>query len=252
MRDFTVEKYEQLCTALLESGYKPQTVYSYLTGQGQRMSVILRHDIDRKLKNALRIALVEHDLGIPATYYFRYPYTFHPKVIKVVHDLGHEVGYHYEVLSKAKGDYEKAIELFKKEIAEFKKIVEIKTICMHGSPLSKIDNRYLWSRYDFRDFNIDGEAYLSVKDVTYFSDTGRSWNLKNKLRDFMSDQNEGLVVNATDDLIEVIKGNHASHLYILAHPERWTTTKKEWILSSAVDLSVNIGKKFLFTRRENA
>ena len=37
-----------------------------------------------------------------------------------------EVGYHYEVLSKARGDYEKAIELFENELIEFRKICDVK------------------------------------------------------------------------------------------------------------------------------
>ena len=52
-------------------------------------------------------------------------------------DLGHEVGYHYEVLSKANGNYERAIKLFEQELSKFRKIVDVKTICMHGSPLSR-------------------------------------------------------------------------------------------------------------------
>ena len=69
------------------------------------------------------------------------------------------------------------------------RITDVKTICMHGSPLSRYDNRDLWNRYDFKDCWIVGEAYLSIKDVNYFSDTGRSWNWKNKMRDFMMDNN---------------------------------------------------------------
>ena len=42
-----------------------------------------------------------------------------------MHDLGHEVGYHYEVLSKAKGDYEKAIQMFEQELNEFRKKVDV-------------------------------------------------------------------------------------------------------------------------------
>ena len=107
------------------------------------------------------MAELEHELGIQSTYYFRVPYTFKPDIIGKIRGLGHEVGYHYEVLSKANGDYEKAVELFEQELNEFRKICEVKTICMHGSPLSKYDNRDLWTRYDFRDFGIVGEAYLS-------------------------------------------------------------------------------------------
>ena len=82
MRDFTLEKYKDLCLALLDSGYTPLTVYSYLVLEGQKKKnnklVVLRHDIDRKPKNALRMAESESELGIQSTYYFRFPYTFKP------------------------------------------------------------------------------------------------------------------------------------------------------------------------------
>ncbi|HJH25353.1 MAG TPA: hypothetical protein C5S37_00965 [Methanophagales archaeon] len=111
--DFTLSGYKDLCLALLGSGYTPLTVYSYLVLEGKKNNnnklVVLRHDIDRKCGNALRMAELEHELGIQSTYYFRFPYTFKPEIIGKIHDLGHEVGYHYEVLSKAKGDYEKEI-----------------------------------------------------------------------------------------------------------------------------------------------
>jgi hypothetical protein len=100
--DFTLSKYEELCLALLDSGYTALTVYSYLTGkQRNNKLVVLRHDIDRKPENAFRMAELEQGLGIQSTYYFRFPYTFKPDIIGKIHDLGHEVGYHYEVLSKA-------------------------------------------------------------------------------------------------------------------------------------------------------
>ena len=54
----------------------------------------------------------------------------------------------------------------------------VKTICMHGSPLSKWDNRDLWKRYNYRDFGIIAEPYfdLDFDEVFYITDTGRSWN----------------------------------------------------------------------------
>ena len=246
MRDFTMGKYKELCLALLDSGYAPQTVYSYHEKESNSGKlVILRHDIDRKPLNAVKMAELESKLGIQSTYYFRLPYTFDPEIIGKIHDLEHEVGYHYEVLSKAKGDYKKAIELFEQELSEFRKIVDVKTICMHGSPLSRYDNRDLWKRYDFKEFGIVGEAYLSIKDVNYFSDTGRSWNWKNKMRDFMQDKKEEIVVDTTDDLIELIRGNKVDKLYILAHPERWTSNDAEWFFGYVKDFVFNVGKKVL-------
>ena len=48
MRDFTMGKYKDLCLALLDSGYTPLTVYSYLEAQKKKNNklVVLRHDID--------------------------------------------------------------------------------------------------------------------------------------------------------------------------------------------------------------
>jgi tetratricopeptide (TPR) repeat protein len=253
MLDFTLEKYEELCLALLDSGYTPLTVYSYLMGKQKSNNklVVLRHDIDRRPGNALRMAELEHELGIQSTYYFRFPYTFKLDIIEKIHDLGHEIGYHYEVLSKANGDYEKAVELFEQELSEFRNIVDVKTVGMHGSPLSKYDNRDLWKRYDFKVFGIVGEAYLSIKNVNYFSDTGRSWNVKNKMRDFMPGNNDnGLIgVNTTDELINLIKSERVERLYILAHPERWASNNIEWSFNYMKDFVFNVGKKLLMVVR---
>ncbi|NOR78689.1 MAG: hypothetical protein GQ523_09805 [Methanophagales archaeon] len=47
MRDFTLKKYEELCLALLDSGYTPLAVYSYLTGKKKSNKlIVLRHDVD--------------------------------------------------------------------------------------------------------------------------------------------------------------------------------------------------------------
>jgi len=39
------------------------------------------------------------------------------------------------------------------------------------------DNRDLWKRYDFRQFGLAGEAYLSIDyhRLAYLTDAGRSW-----------------------------------------------------------------------------
>ena len=133
-------------------------------------------------------------------------------------------------------------------------ITDVKTIGMHGSPLSKYDNRDLWKRYDFNEFGIVGEAYLSIKNINYFSDTGRSWNWKNKMRDFMPDNNndKDLVgVNTTDELINLIKSERIKRLYILAHLERWALNKSEWIFNYMTDFVFNVGKKVLIRWRGN-
>lgn len=248
VRDFTMAKYGELCRVLLGAGYTPATVYQYLTDPPGGRTVVLRHDVDRKPENALKMAELEHALGVCSTYYFRYPHTFIPEIIEQILSLGHEVGYHYEVLAKAKGDYEEAIALFARELEEFRSLCDVRTICMHGSPLSRYDNRDLWKRYDFREFEIVGEAYLSMagKDLRYLTDTGRNWGGKYSVRDAMP--GAGAVppsVATTDDLARWIGSAGEEGLYLTVHPERWAMDRSEWLISYSQDAVVNFGKSIL-------
>lgn len=250
MRDFTLEKYRELTRTVLDAGYAPLTVGDYLEGQPRGRRCVFRHDVDRRPVNALAMAELEADLGIAATYYFRYPATFIPKVVARIHALGHEVGYHYEVLVKANGDYEKAIGLFARELAEFREICDVRTICMHGNPLSCHDNRDLWEAYDFREFGVVGEAYLSMmgNSLRYFTDTGRSWSGRHSVRDVMPDM-QAVPVETTDDLVRWIEFSGAEGLYLTMHPERWAVSEGEWVVGYMKDLAMNAGKTVLVAMR---
>ncbi|AKB79716.1 Polysaccharide deacetylase [Methanosarcina horonobensis HB-1 = JCM 15518] len=219
----------------------------YICNQHPERFVLLRHDVDRMPGRALATAQIEHELGIKATYYFRTSENvFKPDIIRQIRDMGHEIGYHYETLSEAKGDKKKAFELFKSHLDDFRNVCDVKTICMHGKPLSKYDNRELWNEHDYRDLGLIGEAYLSVgDDLNYFSDTGRTWGFGNNLRDYIPGKTEKVFANSTDDLIELIKSNEFNNFYILAHPERWTSSALGWGIYYSTDLAVNLGKNIL-------
>jgi len=49
---------------------------------------------------------------------------------------------------------------------------------MHGSPLSKYDNRDIWGKYNYKSLGITAEPYfdLDFNDVFYITDTGRKWD----------------------------------------------------------------------------
>lgn len=71
-----------------------------------------------------------------------------------------------------------AIESFSENLTKLRQVVPVETICMHGSPLSRWDNRLLWKYYDYREFGIIGEPYfdLDFNEVLYLTDTGRRWD----------------------------------------------------------------------------
>jgi hypothetical protein len=109
--------------------------------------IILRHDVEDRYLNALRMAQIEHKMGIMGSYYFRlFPVADNDRIISQIAALGHEVGYHYDDLSVCKGNHEAALKRFQKNLAHLRQFAPVSTITMEGAPLSKYDNRDLWKQ----------------------------------------------------------------------------------------------------------
>ena len=232
MLDFTIKTLVELYTSLSRNGYKIITVSDFFQKKYSDKVCILKHDIDRGINNALRLAQREKELNISASYYFRYPQTFNENIIKEICNLNHEIGYHYEVLAKAEGDYEKAIDFFKNELEEFRKIIIIKTICAHGSPLSKWDNKKLWEKYDFKTFSIIGDANVSFdfSGSLYLTDTGRCWNNIGNIRDRV-DTKLNFEFKNTQEIIYVLnQGKMPDKIMLNIHPNRWSANLFNWTI----------------------
>jgi hypothetical protein len=251
--DFTLGKYRELCATIEESKYTALTFNQYFSLKNiPGKFIILRHDVDRKPENALKMAELENAFGITAAYYFRMKEeVFIPAIIKKIADMGHEIGYHYEVLDKAGGNLEKAIRIFEEELEEFRKICDVKTICMHGNPLSKWVNKDLWKQYDFSDFGIIGEPYLSIDytKVLYLTDTGRRWNSKFSVKDVVgANSQREEKIKSTDGVISMINKGDSEQMCVLAHPERWSDGFGAWLKELAWQNVKNIGKAILVKR----
>ena len=215
--DFTLKTYKKLLEALKEQNYNFQTFREFIEDP-EKKCVVMRHDVDRLPENSLVIAEIEARSGVRGSYYFRMVKdSFDEGIIKAIAGMGHEIGYHYENLSsvaknlgygiwwglgsgrkkadggrlKAEGLYSIAVKDFKQNLDRLRKICPIKTICMHGSPTSKYDNRDIWKRYNYRDYGIIGEPYFDIdfNEVFYITDTGRRWDgEKFNIRDKVSSQ----------------------------------------------------------------
>ena len=234
--DFTLRTYRRLLLALKDAGYNFLTFEAYCRQKKSKTLperfVILRHDADLKAANSLQTARIEAEYGLKGTYYFRVvPQSSQPNIIKQIVALGHEIGYHYEDMSRCKGDVESAIEYFQSQLAYFRQFYPVQTICMHGAPRSQYDSKDLWKQYDYHDFGIIGEPYFDTdfSDVFYLTDTGRRWDgyhvsVRDKIpvyQDIWTKQ--GLVFNTTNDIIEAIYQNRLPYrLMITTHPQRWT------------------------------
>lgn len=260
MRDFTLTIYRQLLLALQEGGYSFYSFEDWCDGKATGRYVILRHDVDLKAANSVETARIEAELGIRATYYFRVvPQSNQPGLIREIAALGHEVGYHYEDLSLFNGDFEKSIEHFKRQLAHFRKFYPVRTICMHGSPASKWDNRDLWEKYDYRDFGIVGEPYLDFlnntghNDLLYFTDTARMWdgdkyNVRDKVQSSVNQTIQPTGIHSTFDFISWLKNNPTPDvLMITTHPQRWTNNFLEWTTELIMQTLKNQVKKWIIS-----
>jgi len=264
--DFTIAKYIQLLDALKKSGYEFQTFANFVQDPSER-AIVLRHDVDAKKLNSLRFAMIEAGMGIKGTYYFRtVPQSFDRRVIREIATMGHEIGYHYETMDTSRGDVNKAFVDFRRNLNKFREIVPVKTVCMHGSPLSKYDNRSIWKKFDYKSLDLIGEAYFDIdfSKVLYLTDTGRRWDgSKVSVRDKVGQNNEYRVsgieyrknspsfvphpsYRSTNDIITAALSNELpDQLMLTFHPQRWTDRPIPWIKELVWQNAKNVIKRMI-------
>lgn len=253
--DFTRNKYCQLLQQLKDSGYAFITYAEYCRGELPQRFVILRHDVDLKPRNSLEVAKDEKEAGAKATYYFRaVPESWDDDIIQAIHQMGHEVGYHYESLTTCNGDVQKAYDDFKMNLEQLRKLVTVSTICMHGSPRSPYDSKDIWKTYSYRDLKIIGEPYLDTdfSQLFYLTDTGRCWDghkvsVRDKIEGFQEKWTKaGWTFHATDDIIQALRSNKLpDRLMITTHPQRWNNMGISWIKELLLQNIKNIVKRII-------
>ena len=253
MRDFTLSAYREYLKAIVQN-YNIIAIKDLIPMRGYSgYFCCIRHDVDRKPLNALKMAEIESDAGVSATYYFRIKKNvFNPDIIKRIHELGHDIGYHYEELSDANGDMDKALKLFEKNLETMRSIVPVATIAMHGRPFKPYDNRDLWRNEQnhlllLNHLKISGEVYLDIdySNIAYINDTGRNWeSSKSNLRDRV-DSSISADFISDRDLLSALLQKKYSRIFFQIHPERWSNGLIEWSLQSCKDSVTNLLKKML-------
>lgn len=127
-------------------------------------------------------------------------------------------------------------------------------MCMHGSPMSKWDNRKLWEKYDYHKYGIICEPYfdLDFNKVFYITDAGRSWNnekvsIRDKVKSDFSIQ-----INFTDDIIKLLESKNASNqIMISTHPHNWSKNNIEWWKIYLWQNFKNVAKRILIFNQRN-
>lgn len=58
-----------------------------------------------------------------------------------------------------------------------------------------------------------------------------------------------IVATSTDDIIELIKTRQLGCVYILVHPERWSSNLIGWAADLILDTGVNLAKRMLILNK---
>lgn len=217
--DFTIENYSKLLDLLVKQEVVFTSLRRYFTCHIETVPfAILRHDVDYNAEKALVFAVLEAEMGIQATYFFRAPHyrrSFNIRIIKEIESLGHEVGYHYETLDSCKGNFEAAVRLFDSEVAEFRASgLNISTVCPHGNPRLKKPNYRTNGDILSYDLNLlmrnglIGDAYNSIDfdSLVYISDVGVRFG----------------GIGIVKDLRQMLQRENFTRMYFLIHPDYWS------------------------------
>ena len=260
--DFTIIRYTQLITALQKQGFSFQTSNEFIKLPKEKV-VLLRHDVDLKPENSLRTAQIEKNFGIKGSYYFRIvPCSWDEEIMSQIAMLDHEIGYHYETMDTVSRKWkvkrekcnseqliDKAYAEFCENLEKFRKIYPVKTICMHGSPLSKYDNRDIWKKYDYKKLDLIGEPFFDIdfNNVLYLTDTGRRWDgIKVSIRDkvLQTPLQEKYHFKTTTDIINNIY-TLPYQIMINVHPQRWNNHFLPWTKELVMQNLKNVVKRIL-------
>jgi hypothetical protein len=249
-RGFTHDAYRRLLRTLKENQYRFYTFHDYAEQPVGLPTphVILRHDVDRMPHRAKKLAQIESDEGARGTYFFRTRRaSFDREVIRIIQDLGHEVGYHYENLSDCRGNVDDAWRNFQTELRRFDFVGGVGSIAMHGRPLSPWDNRNLWQHYDYRQAGVRLEAYLDVdwQNYLYLTDTGRTWSGGNNFRDHVVvDRAAAYNLRSLEEICRLVEDGSCNFV-ISTHPERWSGSLHGWAQVWVTDSAINLLKRVL-------
>lgn len=251
--DFTLSFYRSLLSALQDGGYSFLTFEQFITSTPEGKMAVLRHDVDLLPQNSSRVAKIEAEMGVVASYYFRaVPESWDEGIIREIAALGHEVGYHYESLTTCRGDEDEAYSDFCGNLEKLRKIAQVQTICIHGSPRSPYDSKDIWKKYSYKELGIIGEPYLDIdfSKTFYLTDTGRRWDgykssICDKIPHYQEEWNrKWLAFHTTKDIIKAIdKNTFPDVVMITTHPQRWNPFGAAWLKELLLQNVKNVVKR---------
>lgn len=173
---FTYAAYRDLLSLLRERGYAFRDYHTYSDAPH---CVILRHDIDTSLPQAVKLAELEADEGVQSTWFILLRTDFYnvfsksgQEALDRIRSLGHEIGLHFDEASYVPAlDLDGVVQSVIKECGLLSALLEtqVSTVSMHRPSKTTLE----------ADFQIPGIVNSYGKtffhDFKYLSDSRRRW-----------------------------------------------------------------------------
>lgn len=173
--DFSYTGYGRLLSLLCQHAYEIVDYHDY---EGHPRCVILRHDIDTDLAQAVRFAELEAERGVRSTYFVLLRTDFYNPASREslqqlhrIQSLGHEIGLHFDEKAYPDGTPEETVQRILKERGVLSALLEteVSTVSMHRPSRATLD----------ADLQIPGivNSYgrTFFRDFKYLSDSRRRW-----------------------------------------------------------------------------
>ena len=201
--DFTFENYRRLIQLAKTKGF--EFIFHKDEFKAERKDLIWRHDVEFEPDYALRMAQIEHEEGVKATYFFQLhsPYynmmdPHYRGVFHQIKDLGHCVGLHFDSAYWGVTDESQLNDyiVLDKEYLEKNMEVEIDTFSFHNTtPFTQSCLEYRYGGL------INVYASFFKEHYNYCSDSLGYWRF--------------------DRLEDVLNDETVQHLQVLTHDGNW-------------------------------
>ena len=138
----TYREYRSFCQEISRTGISRYTVEEAcrsVDALNDQQFVVIKHDVECAPQRALEMSHIEHAFGIKATYYVHSHFlrdSGSVAMFREIRNLGHEIGYHFDVLDSTDGDTTRAVLAFTEALSRFAENgFNVRTVCPHGNPL---------------------------------------------------------------------------------------------------------------------
>ncbi len=228
----TYREYSRFCEQISQLGIPMYTAEKACnSGRLNEQFIIIKHDVENCPEKALKISKIENRFGIAATYYVHSFFLNNQKTINIFKEmvrLGHEIGYHFDVLDSNDGDKEKAVSEFTKALEQFESSgFKIKTVCPHGNPMKKRVG-YSSNKDFFLDANIRNkfydicDVYITFPDSVdqkylYITDAKYSYFLRDAKTTKTDTTEELTPIKGMDEILKLAKDGHSMVISIHSH-----------------------------------